>query len=905
MLKSWLHRIQKETDRPATESDLIPSSQQDSLNIRLDGRGLVIQCSGQLSRELSPAPAVAGRTLGDYLLAPAPLLQETPSAWSNQCLDLCFKRKNGQPLYTRGWLTQADAGWRLTLTDITDIVGKVSFYERKAQLLTYTMRIAEAMRSSRQLPELTRELLEGLALRLRIPCIAIALEDGNDGWSLYQHYCLPGTTPHWWDEYKIGPRLSKLDYSGPVLLSLDTASNASERLWAIPYRAQNRICAWLLCAGYHAAQEAPYLNSEEWTHIGAQITAPLLHRLQEQQHDQEVARYNALQQLQNVGWWEYDPQLELFHIAPHLLRTLALPATEAVSLSRWLELLAPADRGEFRIRLTEASAGKSFSQHVRLQIDGELRWYRLDMQAQIREQAPCLVGTLLDIQDLKQQQTEAQTANTRLESLVDSAPAIIYVQHYVEGALKPVFFSASLYSVLGWLPEQVQQESMAAFVHPDDRDTFYQCTHTLLTEGVASCRYRIRDKQHDYHWMLDEARLLRDQWGQPIEVVGLCIDITDATIATERLRDSEERYRVLVEDSPAMICRYRPDLTLTFANALLTRYLRVTQEQTQGVSLALYLSAEQLSAFRERLSTLTPLNPIANAEICLHLPDREPLWVVWAERGIFDDKGILCEVQAVGRDNSEVYKARLQLYQSTKMAMIGEMATTLAHEMNQPLNVMRIALVNLLRRMETQACSPEYIKNKLERIESQIVRASRIIEHMRIFGRRSALEKYPFDPQKAIEGALSLTRDTLEQSGIELTIKVVPLPQVCGHLDQLEQVLINLLVNARDALLQYKSQQPTLNPQVIISANCHDHSVQLQVEDNGGGIAPHQLPEIFEPFFTTKPAGQGTGLGLSVSHGIIQQMQGTLSVENTGKGALFTIVIPAEPQPTTTMLAKT
>ncbi|WP_198650000.1 PAS domain-containing sensor histidine kinase [Zobellella maritima] len=864
--------------------------------IELDDSGFVIRCEGPLSAELPhPQPATPSM-LADYLYSPAPLLMDALAVWNNQSIDLCFKSKNSHPLYTRGWLTQSDNSWQLLLTDVTDMVDRVNLYERKAQLLAYTMSIPGSLRSCHHLSEQTLELLEGLALRLRIPCIAIALE--NEGtWYLYQQYCRPGDNVHWWEEYQIDTRLSKLDYPEPLSFPLDTVNSHPALVWATPYQSDNKVCAWLLCAYYTAEQQAPYLSPDDWTQIAAQLITPLLQRLQEQQHHRELARYNTLQRLQNVGWWEYDPEVGLCHIAPHLLHTFGLPGKQAISLARWLDLLLPTDREEFRIRLAEACTKKTaFSQNLRLQIDDQSRWYRIDIQPHNPELGSCLIGTLLDIQEMKQQEIEVQTANNRLESLVASAPAIIYVQHYENGVLQPAFFSASLHSVLGWQPEQIQQESLAAFVHPDDHETFFERLPTLLSEGAISSYYRIRDTQHHYHWVLDEAKLLRDHRGQPQEVVGLCIDITDATIATERLRESEERYRMLVEDSPAIICRYRPDLTLTFANALFSRYLGQESGPLKQMDLTFYLSAEQLSAFRQRLDSLSPENPIANAEICLHLPNQEPLWVVWVERGIFNDRGELCEIQAVGRDNNEVHKTRLQLYQSTKMAIIGEMATTLAHEMNQPLNVMRIALVNLLRRMESEACSPEYIKNKLERIESQVVRASRIIEHMRIFGRRSALEKYPFDPQKAIEGALSLTRDALDKKGIEVKLRVAPLPQVYGHLDQLEQVLINLLVNAKDALLQHKRQHPELKPWIIIRALEQDSHVLLQVEDNGGGIPSHQLPEVFEPFFTTKPVGQGTGLGLPVSHGIIQQMQGKLSVDNAEHGALFTIKVPVAPE---------
>ncbi len=113
-----------------------------------------------------------------------------------------------------------------------------------------------------------------------------------------------------------------------------------------------------------------------------------------------------------------------------------------------------------------------------------------------------------------------------------------------------------------------------------------------------------------------------------------------------------------------------------------------------------------------------------------------------------------------------------------------------------------------------------------------------------------------------------------------------------GYVDQLEQVLINLMVNARDALLGKREANPDFKPWISLYTERDTHSVRLWVEDNGGGIDPRLLERIFEPFFTTKPVGVGTGLGLSVSYGIVEHMGGKLSVQNTSEGARFCIELP-------------
>lgn len=890
MTKQWLAFFQQDTNKQLSDSHFPPLS--DSLIIMLDANGWLVSYHGQLSNELATPSVTPRMSLADILFTPAPILNMPASTWCAGSVDLCFKSKHNQPIYTRGWLQKTDTGWQLILTDISDIVIKANGGEQKLQLFRYLHTKTALLATSTQLAADINLLLEKLALRLHIDSMAIALPHPNKHWCLYQHYSQPNASIQWWNGYYLADKLQHVTDDGPVSFRFNESHCGSQHILAIPFQQHNGITAWLVCANSNAPPAASDMSALDWSHLCNLLLGPLQLALDRQQQQQALRRHQALQQLNNVGWCEYHPRQGIFYLAPNLLSILGLPLEQTVSLDQWLALISGADREEFAYRLTHASAERTdMTQNIRLLLEGQPRWYQCRLQATSINNQHYLMGTLLDIQDLEQQKQSAEAANNRITSLIASAPAIIYVLNYEQEILTPAFFSASSQAVLGWTPSQLQDMSISTLLHPDDQDVYFNRTRHLLIEGVTSSRYRLRDSRNHYHWLLDEARLLRDAMGQPQEVVGLYIDITDTHIANEKLRHSEERYRALVEDSPAIICRYQPDLTLTYGNALLNRYLGFDTLPLQTINLADWLSAEQVDAFQLRLTSLTPQSPIAEAEFCLHLPHRLPLWLVWSERGIFDSEGTLCEVQAVGRDNTEVHETKLQLYQNTKMAILGEISTTLAHEMAQPLNVISIALANLLKRIESGAYSSEYIKQKLTRIEEQVARSTRIINHMRVFGRRSALNKTVFDPQQAIEGALSLTRAALEKNGVEIILRLTPVPAVSGHLDQLEQVFINLLINAKDAMSTNKA--PGYKPSLTIRAYQQDNHIILQVEDNGGGIAEQHIRTVFEPFFTTKPAGVGTGLGLSVSYGIIEQMQGQLTVANTGQGALFAIRLPA------------
>ncbi|MCP4926182.1 MAG: PAS domain-containing protein [Gammaproteobacteria bacterium] len=246
---------------------------------------------------------------------------------------------------------------------------------------------------------------------------------------------------------------------------------------------------------------------------------------------------------------------------------------------------------------------------------------------------------------------------------------------------------------------------------------------------------------------------------------------------------------------------------------------------------------------------------------------------------------IVCisQQQAVQKSES------LKTIQTDKLATLGEMATSVAHELNQPLNVIRMAAGNTLKRMDKLPMEANYLRDKLKRISEQTERAATIINHMRMFGRNADEAPAPIQPKLAIHGALSLIGEQLRLAEINVLVETIDTPLwVKGHQIQLEQVLINLLTNARDAI----NSNTTGEKRILIKLDATDDHARITLEDNGGGIDTIAIDRLFEPFFTTKEMGLGTGLGLSVSYGIIQEMGGSIDATNVNKSACFTILLP-------------
>ena len=226
---------------------------------------------------------------------------------------------------------------------------------------------------------------------------------------------------------------------------------------------------------------------------------------------------------------------------------------------------------------------------------------------------------------------------------------------------------------------------------------------------------------------------------------------------------------------------------------------------------------------------------------------------------------------------------------NAKLATLGELATGLAHELNQPIAVMSLAAENAEDALLEGVAGIPSARIRLARIVDQAQRAKNIVSHLRIFGRADSGPMMPVRLADAIDGALALVGNHLHNDGIAVEIDLPPaLPAVRGRLVPIESVLVNLCMNARDAMRGLSPDRRILR---IEAHSVPQGRVELRVMDSGGGIPASAMPRLFEPFFTTKAAGEGTGLGLSISHGMMQSMDGDLSVANIGTGACFVLTM--------------
>jgi C4-dicarboxylate-specific signal transduction histidine kinase len=250
--------------------------------------------------------------------------------------------------------------------------------------------------------------------------------------------------------------------------------------------------------------------------------------------------------------------------------------------------------------------------------------------------------------------------------------------------------------------------------------------------------------------------------------------------------------------------------------------------------------------------------------------------------------------QEMERREHELRDKQEQLVQAGKLATLGELTTGVAHELNNPLNNIGLYVGNVIDRIRLGEDDAEPLVADLEKAMGQVQKATEIISHLRTFGRAARVSIEQVDVDDVIERSLLLVHEQLRLRGIEVELELCPDELlVVANPIQLEQVFINLLTNARDALDDSKRKT------IRIASSRDDELIRIAFSDTGPGIPTELQQRIFDPFFTTKEVGTGTGLGLSITYSIVKEYGGDISVESRpGKGATFVVELPfAEDEP--------
>ena len=440
------------------------------------------------------------------------------------------------------------------------------------------------------------------------------------------------------------------------------------------------------------------------------------------------------------------------------------------------------------------------------------------------------------------------------------------------------------------------------FVVPEDKAT----VANALRDAVASLGDSFSAQFEHEVIRHDGSRGVHVVWfsvikcgGRVVKLVGATQDITERRQAEQRLRDSEERLRQVTENLREIVWVKEAD-----THEIL--YISPAYEQIYGRTCASLYSAPRswLDAIhpddRERARALVP-TAASDGEYRVIRADGQVRHLHARTFPVRDASGRVYRVVGVAEDVTERRRVEEQFRQAQKMEAVGQLAGGVAHDFN---NILSAILMQVEEARNHPAVDAELLES-IAGIGQAADRAVKLTRQLLLFSRKQLMQPREVDLNDVVSGFAQLLRRVLPES-VDIRFRPGPRPATTlADPSMLEQVLMNLAVNARDAMpsggtfaIEIGQRDISEDDARSIPEATAGRHVTLRVTDDGGGIAPDVLPRIFEPFFTTKEAGRGTGLGLATVFGIIKQHRGWISVTSAqGRGTTFDIVLPASPEP--------
>jgi two-component system cell cycle sensor histidine kinase/response regulator CckA len=462
---------------------------------------------------------------------------------------------------------------------------------------------------------------------------------------------------------------------------------------------------------------------------------------------------------------------------------------------------------------------------------------------------------------------------------------------------KRLFNSLSYHKMLGYSPEELQASSAFEQIHPDDRERVKRAADEARRTGIGkTLEYRLQHKNGSWLVLESTSSVICDAQGEPEKLVVVNRDITERKRAEEALRRSEADFRSVVEDAPYGIYRASFEGKLLQVNPALRRMLGYEQEQDllrKDLATDVFLHSGDYQRLADQL---TRTEEVKDIEMEWKKQDDTPIIVRCSGRRINDEQGTPACFEVFAEDVSERRVLEKQLRMAQKMEAIGRLSGGIAHDFNNLLGV----IIGYSRVLKKSLGPENELSEHAVEIEKAGQRAAAMTKQLLAFSRQQVLTPAILNLNTLVTDMEKMLPRLLGED-IEVSLSLdSELGSVKADQSQIEQVIMNLAVNARDAMPEGgKLKIQTTNAHLDQSyTRAHPGSrvgdyVCLSVADTGTGMAPGILSHIFEPFFTTKERGKGTGLGLATVYGIVKQSNGYIWVDSApGEGASFQIYLP-------------
>jgi len=661
--------------------------------------------------------------------------------------------------------------------------------------------------------------------------------------------------------------------------------------------------------GLHQCSQPRTWTTDEqrlFEEIGHRLTDALSSLIAVRSLRESESRLEAAQQVAHVGWWERDYATGRVSLSDEACRILGVQPLELPQWhGRWLSLIHPDDQQKAAEASDKALRGEA-------RYDVEYRVVRPDgtvcfvhSQGDVtRDESGRAIrqfGVLQDITELRQAEREVRARQDMLDLAQKAARAVAFDWH-IGARESENRWSPELETMYGLEPGTFDRtyQGWRKLIHPEDWPSVKQAIeHAHKTSDVAA-EYRVIRKDGAVRWLQAKGRMFFDADRRPERMVGFMIDVTVRRQAEEELRAAEARFRTFVDHATDGFFLMDHDLTIVDVNRQACASLGYRRDELMGMHPRDFdtgLSSDDMAQLAKRIGagetvTFETLNrrkdgTIFPIEIRLRKFEQAgKRFHLALARDISERKVV--EETLRSKDHA-LQMARTELARVSRLTTLGELTASIAHEVNQPLGAMVTNAAACSRWLAAKPPEMREARAALDNIVSDGKRAGEVIQRIRGLTKRQMPRMELLDVNRKIAEVVALAEHELTSQRIALRTELDrTLPQVAGDRVQLQQVLLNLILNAIEAMSSVQDRPREL---AIVSRRSDGNAVMVEVRDSGPGLDARAAERVFEAFYTTKP--EGIGIGLSISRSIVEAHGGRLWVNpNEPYGAVFRFTVP-------------
>jgi PAS domain S-box-containing protein len=570
----------------------------------------------------------------------------------------------------------------------------------------------------------------------------------------------------------------------------------------------------------------------------------------------------------------------------------------------WMTAVHPEDREKASRGFWDGvHSGQGFAMETRFlrAQDGTYRWH-LNRAVVLRDAEGRIlkfVGTSTDIEDVKQSQENVRRTEERTGLIVDTALDAVIT---IDSQGTTTSWNKQAESVFGWSSSEAIGRHMSDLIIPEQRRAAHErgLRHFLATGEGPFLRRRIEVtavRRSGVEFPV-ELEIVPMRLGQDWVFSAFIRDITDSKRAEEKLRQSELNLRQMTETIPEMLWSASPDGATEYCNGRLLDYTGFSLEQVMSDGWMNLLHPDDVEPTAEVWKSCVKNGAPFRVEVrTFHAADNTYHWCVTSALPLLDNEGRIVKWHGTVVDmhdwkqaQEELRNTQAELARMMRVMTIGQLTASIAHEVNQPLSGIITNASTCLRMLKSDPPNIDGARETAQRTIRDGNRASEVITRLRTLFSKKQIDVAPLDLNEAAREVVALLSGELERNNVILKLEFSDrLPTVNGDRVQLQQVILNLIRNASDAMSSIQDRPR----QMVLRTELEGEHVRLSVQDSGVGFTPEVANQMFDSFYTTK--SDGMGVGLSVSRSIIEANHGRLwATANDGPGATFAFSIPCE-----------